>query len=259
MKTFIYIYILIIFISLSNCNKFEREPDQNIETGTLLNATHNSYSFEKIERTFKIFSDSTFVFTESLHQPNHTKKETFEGKAQINNDTIRFFPFRLDFNRAETAVLKNGFIEFIDGEFPYRMFIQSSNLKIKNHIDYSKFKDYSVFTFYKKFQRFPQEKNYTNFDLKSKDLAKIEAILKKEFIQNKKLNKYSEYIKQIESVKNEQNENLIFIHCYCKNSPSIEDFLYYQIEMNDGGKCNIYIKLNLSTEKVEIFNVAGYA
>ena len=259
MKTVIYAYFLIIFTSLSSCNKLERKPVQNSKKEALLIATHNSYAFSKIERTFKIFSDSTFEFTESLQEPNHTKKETFGGKAQIINDTIKFFPFELDFNRAETAVLKNGFIEFIDGEFPYRMLIENSKLEGKNLINYSKFNDYSVFTFYKKFQRFPEEKKYKNFDLSTKDLEKIEAILKKEFAQNKNLKKYSEYIKQIMSVKNEQNENIILIRCFCKNSSSIEDFRYHQIEMHDGGKCNIYIKLNLSKGKIEIFNIAGLA
>jgi len=38
-----------------------------------------------------------------------------------------------------------------------------------------------------------------------------------------------------------------------------ETFQLHKIRMNDGGYCNIFIFLNLTTHKIEVLNIAGDA
>jgi hypothetical protein len=227
------------------------------EQETLLITTQQFTDLSKINRTFKIYVDSSYVCTEIINEANHNKKESWTGKAHINNDTIRFFPFRLNYNRSETGILKNGFIEFINGEYPEKMKIASTSLNVKNHIDFKNFKDYSVFTFNPGANNLPARKNLINYDLTSKDLNKINILLQQTFSQHSELRKFQDYIKQIEAVKNFNNDIVLFIYCFCKRKHLLESYEFYLTSMNDGGNCNVYIQLNLTTGKIETLNIAG--
>lgn len=136
------------------------------------------------------------------------------------------------------------------------MKIEKTSLKVNNRIDFKNFKDYAVFTDYKKFDI---DNRNRSIDLTTDDLKKIESILKTEFKKNKRLRKYSDYLKQVNSLKNEKNENIIGINCYCKNDDLLESFQFYESRMMDGGNCNVYIQLNLTTGKIELVNIAGLA
>lgn len=250
------INLLLIPILFLSCNKSEDQSNRIKQKDTLLIAKQNFDDFRKINRTFTIFSDSSYIFKEIIKETNHSREESFEGFLKIKNDTVRFDPFEFDYNEAETAVLKNGFIEFIDGEEQDRMKIEKTSLKVNNLIDFKNFKDYAVFTDYAKFE---SDSSNKSFDLTTNDLMKIETILKNEFQINKRLRKYSDYLKQITSLKNEKNEAIIGIHCYCKNSHRLESFQFYKIGMKDGGNCNVFIQLNLTTGKIEMVNIAGLA
>ncbi len=247
--------LLILFLCLS-CNKLEKISNRNRQKDTLLIAKQGFADFRKINRIFTVFSDSSYVFKEIITETNYSKEENFEGKLKIKNDTLKFSPFKLDYNEAKTIVLKNGFIEFVDGEEPYRMKIEKTSLKVNNLIDFKKFKDYAVFTDYKKFET---DKSNKSFDLTTNDLMRIETILKNEFQKNNRLRKYSDYLKQITSIKNQKNENIINIHCYCKEDNLLDGFQFYQTDMMDGGNCNVYIQLNLTSGKIEILNIAVMA
>lgn len=247
--------LLILFLCLS-CKKLEKTSEKIKQKDTLLIAKQEFSNFNKINRTFIIFSDSSYIFNDYLKEANHIKEESFEGKLKIKNDTINFFPFELNYNETENAVLKNGFIEFVDGEEPYRMKIEKTSLRVNNLIDFKNFKDYAVFTDYKKFEN---DNTNKSFDLTTNELMKIETILKNEFQKNKRLKKYSDYLKQVTSLKNEKDEDIIGIHCYCKDDDLQESFQFYKIGMMDGGNCNVYIRLNLTTGKIEIMNIAGLA
>ncbi len=250
------ISLFLIAILFLSCNKSQNQSSKIIQKDTLLIAKQNFDGFRKIKRTFTIFSDSTYSFKDILKDVNRSKEENFEGRLKIKNDTIKFAPFELDYNKAETAVLKNGFLEFIDGEEPDRMKIEKTSLKVDNRIDFKNFKDYAVFTDYKKFKRDIKNKS---FDLTTDDLKKIEEILKIEFNKNERLRKYTDYLKQVTSLKNEKNENIIGIHFYCKSKDLLDSFQFYKIGMMDGGNCNVYIRINLTTGKIELVNIAGLA
>lgn len=256
MRTVLIAYFLVI--SIVSCQIADK-PLVDPEKETLLIATQKFTDLNKIERTFKIYTDSNYIYTEIINESNHNKTESWRGKVQISNDTIKFFPFRLDYNRSETAILKNGFIEFIDGEYFDRMKIVRTNLNVKNLIDFKNFKDYSVFTFHKSANNLTSQKSFANYDLTSKELNKIDILLKQTFSQNNKLRKFSDYIKQVEAVKNANDDKIIFIRCFCKNKHLQESHEYFLTSMNDGGNCNIYIELNLTTGKIETLNIAGLA
>lgn len=257
MRTVLKTLFSIILLNFIGCDKIEKKS--SIDKKTLLIATQNFNDLNEIKKTFKIFSDSSFTFTEYVKDVNHSKNESFEGFVKIDNDTIKFSPFEFDFNNAETAVLKNGFIEFIDGEYPDRMKIEKTNLSVKNNFDLNKFPNYSIFTFYKKFNKQDWQKDYSNYDLNNQDLRKIDQIFKNEFSNNKKLKNFDEYLKQIISVKNSKNEILIQAHFFCKTPHLLESFQYYETSMMDGGNCNVYIELNLTTGKFNFINIAGIA
>ena len=207
MKTVLNIIFATILLIFLSCNKNEKSIKS--EKKTLLIATQNFNDLIEIKRTFKIFSDSTFTFTESLKEPNHSKSETFYGFVKISEDSIKFFPFELDFNNAETAVLKNGFLEFIDGENPGRMKIEKTNLNVKNNIDLNKFPNYAIFTFYKNFNKQDWQKDYSNYDINNNDLIQIDKIFKNEFSTNKKLRNFNEYLKQIVAVRNRDRKSVV--------------------------------------------------
>jgi len=250
------INLLLIIILFLSCNKSQDQSNKITQKDTLLIAKQDFDDVAKINRKFIIFSDSTYVFEDFIKEIGHRREENFTGSVKIKTDTIKFDPFELDYNNAETAVLKNGFIEFIDGESPERMKIEKTSLKVNNHIDFKNFKDYAVFNDYAKFE---DDNIYRNFDLTTNDLKQIENILKVEFQKNNRLRKYSEYLKQVTSIKNEKNENIIGIHFYCKSDDKLESFQFYKIGMMDGGNCNVFIRLNLTTGKIELVNIAGLA
>lgn len=153
--------ILLIFLSCNKSEKTKTRPEKKV----IFLATQKFSQLNEIDRTFKIFEDSTYLFNEKIVDINHSKVEHWEGKLQILKDSLKFFPFRLDYNRSENAVLKNGFIEFIDGEYPDRMKIEKTSLYVKNLINLKNFENYSVFTFYKNFHNLSDEKNYMNQNL----------------------------------------------------------------------------------------------
>ena len=60
-------------------------------------------------------------------------------------------------------------------------------------------------------------------------------------------------------VKNANNEIEVWISCYCKNSFNKNGYKFYQIEVNDGGNCNILIKINITKERITELAIAGLA
>ncbi|MDQ0477061.1 hypothetical protein [Chryseobacterium sp. MDT2-18] len=256
-KTALKTIFAILSLNFIGCYKYENNTGPKKEA--LLFATQNFNDLNKLERTLKIYSDSTFIFNEILNEPNHSKNETFKGFIKIKKDTLKFFPFELEYNNAETAVLKNGFVKFIDGKYPDRMKIEKTSLSTLKNIDFSKLPNLAVFTYYKNFHTLDSEKDLSNYDLSTEEVEKINVIFKTEFKKNNKLKNYDHYLKQIVAVRNSKNEILIKAHIFCKNSNLAESYEYYETSMMDGGNCNVYLELNLTTGKFNFINIAGLA
>lgn len=239
---------------LLNC-----QEKKNNAQKILLSANQKLAYLEKIEKTFEIYGDSSYLFTETIHEINHNKTENWEGRVQIMNDTIKFFPFRLAYNQSEVAVLKNGFIEFINGQSFEKLKIQQTSLFVNNSIDFTNFKDYAVFPIQTDIDSSTNKQNLQSYDLTTKELSRIDTILKQDFQKNPNLREFSNYIKQVEAVRNTQGNIIAFIHCFCKDKHRDEIYQYYPTSMMDGGNCNVFIKLNLTTNKIEILTIAGEA
>lgn len=224
----------------------------------------NSYNFiEKSSIKFQFFSDSSYIFTIIEKGKNHNKRETFNDFCYSKNDTIYFSPTRFPYNRSEKAVIKNNFIEFIGGEFPLKIEIQKNLLQTKNKLNLQKYNNYAFFSFEEEFH-----KNYFNYkpntikasDLNQKELVEMDQILKKSFSDHaSKLRKFDKYVNQCIVIINENQEKEILINSYCKDPRDEKGFKYSLIQMNDGGNCNISLKINLTKHNYSDLNISGSA
>ena len=252
----LYFLILSLFI---NCKKEKIKIEKQTKIEQIY--AENDYGmFGKIN--LKIYSDSTYTCLRYETRPNYEKTEKFNGFLKIVNDTIFFFPFDFKPNHSTKAVIKNNFVEFVDGEFPLKIEIKRSKLNSKNSLKFDKIKDYAIFSF--------DEKHHSNiyygykpksikaYDLKQNELEEIDKILKKCFLENKtKLRKESDYIKQCIAIKNSKNEIEVWISCYCKKEKNKNRYKYSLIEMSDGGNCNINLKINLTKHNYSELNISG--
>ena len=245
-KTFL---LLISFLFIC-CNK-KTEKETEI---LLIASDKNSFENQSVS-TFKIFSDSTYVLNITVNGNYYDKVENFRGHLKIKNDSIEFFPSRLEFGKSKKASLKNGYIDFFNDGMTFRMKIDSTKLKVNNLIDFSKFQNYAVFNYEKENENDKNE----NIDLSETDIYEIENFLKAEFKDNTNIYPYNKYLKQIVAYKNVKGEKYVYIKCFCEDKYELESFRKHIIQMHDGGKCNIFILLNLTKKKIEVFNVAGLA
>lgn len=248
-----FILILLISSLFIQCKKSKKETLKNTKIEQIF--AENDYDFGRKVK-FELFSDSTYNFTSIVKSPNYEKTEKFNGFCKIKNDTLYFNPFEFEYTNSEKAVIKNNFIEFISDKNSFRIEIKKNSLKTKSKLDLAKFNDYAIFT-YK-----PDSKNsvYKPYDINQNELEEIDEILGKCFAENKTIIKNkNEYIKQCRVVINENNEKEVWINCYCKNKFDKSGFKYELIQMKDGGKCNISIKINLTKKEYSKLNIAGLA
>jgi len=245
------LYILLFFTFLIGCKN-----DSNLKTQEKRELIIEAGSGEKGSEDFKYYSDSTYTFYLKSIEFDYEKVEKFRGSCHLKNDTLYFTPFEFKPTKSEKAILKNNFIEFIGKYSSYRLEIKKNNTKIKSKLNFKKIRDFAVFTYYPE----SEKSNYKPYDLNQSELEKANKILEKCFEENKsKLRNSTEYVKQCVAVKNANNEIEVWISCYCKNSFNKNGYKFYQIEMNDGGNCNILIKINITKETISELAIAGLA
>jgi hypothetical protein len=207
-----------------------------------------------------IYDNSTYEFTVIEGGFNHQKIEKFNGSCSIKNDTIYFKPFEFKFTNSEKAIIKNNFIEFIDGAFPFRIKIKKSSIVIKQTIDFGQFNGYSIFTYEKKFYNY-FTKDVKPYELTQKDLVGLDKILEKCFEDKKnKLDKESnQYGKQIIAVTNSKNEIEVWVSCNCKDKRFKDEFDCQIMEVKDGGNCHFRLKVNLTKQSYSELSINGEA
>lgn len=205
---------------------------------------------------FKYYSDSTYTFYIKRVEFNYEKIEKFNGFCHLKNDTLYFTPFEFKPTQSEKAILKNNFIEFIGKHSSYRLEIKKNKTSIKSKLNFKNIKDLAVFTYYPE----SEKSNYKPYDLNQSELEKANEILEKCFKENKlRLRNSSAYVKQCIAVKNINNEIEVWISCYCKSSFTKNGYKSYLIDMNDGGNCNISIKINITKGTYSELQIAGLA
>jgi len=184
------------------------------------------------------------------------RPKKFNGHCYLIKDTIYFKPLEFNYTNSEKAVIKNNFIEFISKEKSFRIKIKKSALKIESQLDLTKFEDYAIFTY----KPYDEDTDFKPYDINQIQLKGIDMILNKCFTENKsKLRNKDEYLKQCIAVTNQNNEQEVWIHCYCKSPHADRSLKYNQIKMNDGGNCNISVKINLTKKEYSQLIIAGLA
>lgn len=212
---------------------------------------------------FEFYSDSTYTFINIKNQLNNNKKEKFEGSCFFKNDTLYFKTAKFSFNESEKAVIKNNFIEFIGGKFPLKIEITKNLFQTKKQLDLKKYNDYTFFTFDPNFYGiyFNYKSNIIKpYDLNQKELIEADQILKKCFSKNAlQLRKIDQYVKQCIVIINDKQEKEVWISCFCKEPYTEKEYKYSLIIMNDGGNCNISVKINLTKHNYSKLYIAGEA
>lgn len=260
MKTKIILSIVALGL-FSQCK--EDNSKKTIQKTEKISAINNYNFIGSSSLRFQFFSDSSYVFTIIEKDNNHNKIEKFNDFCYSKNDTIYFSPSRFGYNRSEKAVIKNNFIEFIGGNFPLKIEIQKNLLQTKNKLNLEKYNNYAFFSFEEEFHE-----NYFNYkpntvkpaDLNQKELVEIDQILKKCFSDNtSKLKKFDKYVNQCIVIINEKQEKEVLINSYCKDPYNKNGFKYSLIQMNDGGNCNISLKINLTKHNYSDLSISGMA
>ncbi|MCR4031112.1 hypothetical protein [Flavobacterium panacis] len=264
MRMSIKIILSVIILGLSiQCKQNEEKQKNKPQKIEKILAINNYKFIGSTSLKFQFFSDSSYTFTIIKKEDDYEKLEIFKGSCFVKNDTIYFKPFEFKFDRSsEKAVIKNNFIEF--DKSALKIEIKKNLFKTKNELDFTKFKDYAIFSFNQEMHSsvyYGYEPNTIKpYDLTQKELVETDLILKKCFSENKsKLEKFDQYIKQCIVVINKKQEKEVWISCYCNDFYFKDTFKYDLIRMNDGGNCNINLKINLTKHNYSDLNISGSA
>lgn len=255
---FTILFIAFFGLFLHNTENIKKSQTEKIQQISATNKYHFGGSMN-----FEFYSDSTYTFVNTKNKPYDNKIENFEGSCFFKNDTIYFKTVKFGFNGSEKAVIKNNFIEFIDGKFPLKIEITKNLFQRKEALDLKKHKDYAFFTFDPKFYgyHFDYKPNTIKaYDLNQKELAEVDQILKKCFSKNALLlRKIDQYVKQCIVIINDKQEKEVLVYCYCQDSSIEAEYKYSFIDMSDGGNCNVSVRINLTKHNYSKLYIAGEA
>lgn len=261
-KRHIVIYFLLLGL-LIQCKEKDNEFIVKSRKKIIVFAENINENFVgKNETRLIIYSDSSYFCESIISHINYEKQEKFKGRLQLKKDTIEFFS-RFKLINSNKAVIKNNFIEFVDGDSDFKIEIKNSLLNIKSKLNLVRYQDYAFFSFNEEFQK-PinygyKPKTIKPYDLEQSELFQIDTILKKCFTENKeKLRKKENYIFQCIAVLNQNQEKEVWVSCYCKNNDRKENYKDRLIDMCDGGNCNVHLKVNLTKNDYTELNIAGF-
>jgi hypothetical protein len=240
------IIIATTIIMLSSFNK------KTIPSKEILHALDNFNDLDDRKLDFKLFADSTYIFNYNSSEWAFEKKEMYRGRYFISSDTIKFFPFKFKYINSDKALIKDGFIEFLDGERPLRIKIKNTILNRKPLLETFKSKDYVFFSYNPNHYNCFSEKVMA-INLDNIDLAKLDSILTTCIIKNTN-RKPNEYHKQCISVIDSNGNKLVWINLTCSN----KYFQYVIYDVNDGGDCYASLKVNLTEQTYFDLWVNGY-
>jgi len=206
----------------------------------------------------RMYADSTYTLDVREYQEyRHEKNETFRGRYHSKGDSIIFFPMDFDFVNAETAIVKNGYIEFLGGKMPFKMKVTMQRNRDYKGVDTVAYKDYGFFSYDTAFYHaFP--KQVFPYDLTDEDLVKIETILKSVLKDAHVSFELKDYFKQCVAIRNKNNEREVWVNLLCHRT-DIDELKYFVVETYDGGDCYLNVKVNLDKEEYYDLTVNGKA
>ena len=197
--------------------------------------------------------DSSYVLSFIPVNATIAEPHIYADKYSIKKDTIYF----LRDKQIKKAILKNGYIEFLDDQFKIKL--KGNLTSINSGSELKNYKDFSFFTYNKNFENIFKKGN--SADLNIEDLEKIILLIQNQIKKSKYFYRHSdqnEYFKQCISIMNENNEKEVWVNCVAKNSNySFDRWQTKIIKVHDGGDSYFNIKINLSTGKVYAFSVNG--
>ena len=242
--------LLLLLISLTHCTPNNRLDNVKLVAGANLDF---GISFH-----IEFYTDSMYLFTFINSDFNHEINEKFRGRYRLQNDTILFDPFRFDYTDATEAVLKNNFLEFLDGKHPFKLKVKRSIFPITSNIDTSKYRDYFLFTYSPKFYSIFSD-SVTAYDLKNNDLHLIDSLLIS-MGKQKISSQMDRYFRQCIAVINTKNEIEVWVNCLCKGSMITKEEIQQRIvNVDDGGRCFFNLIFNLNTKTYHNLMINGPA
>jgi hypothetical protein len=245
-------FLIIIFLCFQCISKRNKGKEEIL-------IAENKYDFGGYYN-LKLYSDSTYNFITRDSYFDDEKGKSFEGRYISKGDSIYFSPLRFEYAQAEKAVVKNNFVEFLNGRYPLRIELIKSKIIQNVFTDTSKFKDYTFFIYNSQFYSFFSD-NERPCDLDLNEISKIDSLVNLCITRNfEKLSlKPDDYFKQCIAVLNSDNEKVIWVNCLCKKNSIHVNFKYKVAETYDGGDCYFSLKINLTKLKYYELSINGLA
>jgi hypothetical protein len=241
--------LIVISLLLIQCSHKEKQTDY------VLIAENNYDGF--YSQSLTLLHDSTFSFKLIDHSNVTATYEDCKGEYFIKNDTV-YFSAKLQFVRADTAVIKDGFVEFINGAYPFKIKVIKTCIQPRQSVFVDKYSDYSSFVFNPDFYDFfaADSKPY---DLNTNELTGLDSLLNACIKENPdQISKpVDSYNKICVAVITPQNEKEVRLYCVCKTT--LKQVLYRNDKVRDGGDCYFRVIINLTKRKYYDLNVNGTA
>lgn len=253
-KSVILIFVSILFFQCNQKKNIEKKSKEEI-----LIAEH-IYYFGDDYTKLELYKDSSYIFTIGKKGSNYEKIEKYDGTYLINKDTIKFLEYGFRYLDCEKAVLKNNFIEFLNGKMPLKLKLKKITINLKSSSDLLNNQDFAFFTYNPGYYNY-FSKNVKAYDLKKVDLKTIDEILNKCIEENptKLTKQLSKYNKQCIAVRNLKNEIEVYVFCSCNSNFNKAEFKYQINRPNDGGDCYFGVILNLTKKSYDKLNINGRA
>ncbi|WP_447637576.1 hypothetical protein [Flavobacterium microcysteis] len=208
------------------------------------------------KRTLKLFTDGTFMFSDSSQRTFLRHDTIIKGKYTIKNDTIYF---QNPFYHFKKGILTNGYFELLRSD-PLKLEILKNNSEINSEIYTDTKSDFTFFTYTKEY--FGKKLIGKNSSLNEDEILKVKSLIQSTIEKNRakfysNLNE-SDYYKQCMVIINSKNEKKVKIHCIGKKS-DVLDWKEQPLMVKDGGDHFFWITINLTKNEVTDLSVNGQA
>lgn len=254
MKHLLLYFLLMIFV-ITSCASKDKSSEEEVEKPVLLAMSSSKNQHEDFSMLFTLNKDKTFKweFLSSWNGKPVEKKEE-AGTYELDGDTIRL----KNNKRFKIAILKDGYIEFIDQCM--RLQLRENQTGIKPLLSLQNRADFVFFTAHP--LNFMTRENGTSIDLKPNEIDLIEHLLDVPIKENKsvQLPNQKAYHKQCIAFRNADNERIVKIYGASKRGDWHDDFWDNELIMvEDGGEHYFNAEINLTKKELTGFSFNGAA
>ncbi|TCN55422.1 hypothetical protein D0809_17165 [Flavobacterium circumlabens] len=251
-KGMILIFFSILFLQCNQKKSVEKKTKEEILIAEHIYELGDDYT------RLELYKDSSYIFTIRQISSHYEKIEKYNGKYLIDKDTIQFLEYGFQYLDCKNAVLKNNFIEFLNGKMPLKLKLKMAKVNLKNSSAILHNPKFAFFTYNPDHYDYFSE-NVESIDLTQVDLKTIDEILSKCIKENptRLTRLLIKYNKQCIAVKNSKNEIEVLVFCSCNSNVDKEEFKYQINQVNDGGDCYFSVKLNLKKKSYAELNING--